>query len=98
MSDPNLPEGVTQRDIDATVGETFEPNMCEHWSVKCDNCDLSIDDMESNLKKEIEKVRIDLGRYGKHDDSCVSRDPNPFNYDFLKCNCGLDAALRRRNT
>ena len=26
MSDPNLPEGVTQKDIDATCGETFDPN------------------------------------------------------------------------
>jgi len=38
MSDPNLPEGVTQKDIDATVGETFDPNVCEHDELVCDNC------------------------------------------------------------
>jgi len=38
MSDPNLPEGVTQRDIDATAGETFDPNLCEHESMTCENC------------------------------------------------------------
>ena len=26
MNDPNLPEGVKQRDIDRTCGETFDPN------------------------------------------------------------------------
>lgn len=30
MSDPNLPEGVTQKDIDRTCGETVDPNDPEY--------------------------------------------------------------------
>ena len=34
MSDPNLPEGVTQKDIDRTCGETVDPNDPEMEEIK----------------------------------------------------------------
>ena len=52
MSDPNLPEGVTQKDIDGTCGETFDPDLCQHHDIVCQNCGRS---MEETLHGEKEK-------------------------------------------
>ena len=50
MSDPNLPEGCKQSDIDATVGETFDPNLCEHDLVKCENCETNLNEVVRDMK------------------------------------------------
>ena len=55
MSDPNLPEGVTQRDIDRTVGETVDPDLCEHWHVQCENCGRTMEDKDKRIKELEEK-------------------------------------------
>lgn len=50
MSNPDLPEGVTQSDIDATVGETFDPDLCEHETVICENCEASMESLTAEYE------------------------------------------------
>lgn len=50
MSDPNLPEGVRQSDIDRTVGETFDPDLCEHYAIECENCETNMEACENQMK------------------------------------------------
>ena len=57
MTDPNLPEGVTQKDIDATVGETFDPDLCEHWDVICENCETSMEFLYARNERLKRKVK-----------------------------------------
>ena len=95
MSDPNLPEGVSHRDIDGTIGETFDPNICEHDIIKCENCDLSLANFEFYIE-EYDRMKAALNKYGHHFVECLSREPNPFNYSYKKCDCGLDEFLKER--
>ena len=46
MSDPDLPDTVTQRDIDAQVGETVDSDQCEHDRVECENCQQTMEDKD----------------------------------------------------
>jgi len=64
MTDPNLPEGVTQRDIDRTVGETFDPNTdsenCKHGYPVYEEC--AVEEMgKENLRLRIALENIASG-------------------------------------
>ena len=49
--DPNLPDQVTQRDIDATAGDTVDPNQCEHWKVSCKECQWTMEDKDKRIQE-----------------------------------------------
>lgn len=119
MSDPNLPEGVTQKDIDSSGGggwpsglipknaeygkpkqskhrldpDYFNPDLCQHDLVRCENCDLSIDNSElkiKTMKARLDNIRV-LCSYleGFHPPVCGGW--NTFRYKIIfersKCNC-----------
>lgn len=100
MSDPNLPEGVKQSDIDALVGETFDPDLCEHENIACENCDTSFSGIECKLAKAREdNVRLRgliaskdeaLRMYGKHFSNCEDKMSGMYG---KYCACGLIQAL-----
>ena len=109
MSDPNLPEGVKQSDIDKTVGETFDPNQCEHDLVKCENCGLSVANFEfhvqehDDIKLKIEKLQARLENiktlcgylHGVHPPLCSgwTLDGKKIIYEERYCDCYISDIL-----
>ena len=56
MSDPNLPEGVTQRDIDR-LAVSFDENLCEHENLVCENCEITMAEIEDK-KLPLDKIKF----------------------------------------
>lgn len=74
MSDANLPEGVKQSDIDATVGETVDPELCEHEHVQCENCQKTMRELEESEKFARHSNFDAMVRAGKLQDQLTERD------------------------
>lgn len=51
------------------------------------------DELDS-LTQENARLRDALDKYGHHFVECISREANPFNYEFKKCDCGYEQALK----
>ena len=73
MSDPNLPEGVKQKDIDAAVGETFDPNLCLHEEIKCDNCEETMLEL-GNRAVEEKNRQIENMKTVNQEYNCARKD------------------------
>ena len=109
MSDPNLPEGVKQSDIDAAVGETFDPNLCLHEEIKCDNCEETMLELgnraveEKNRQIENMKTRLQNIKflcenlYGHHPPTCAGWDTYRYRIIFQSncCNCPISDILHQ---
>ena len=107
MSDPNLPEGVKQSDIDAAVGETFDPNVDSeireladelgqmYYDAKFRYWDMArfILEGESVWKSKIKALEAIVKRYARHNKTC----DYVVSFDYLSaykpCSCGYDKCM-----
>ena len=100
MSDPNLPEGVTQADIDRTVGETIDNSLCEHEFVICENCEKSMSDFEKpnpEIAERIKKIKEALEN-SSHPAGCAGFQINSAYktiFSFCDCDCAIGDALHQ---